>query len=684
MYYFRRTVLRSAFVILSLSIGAAAQAKRPMTVVDLINIPSLGDPQLSPDARQAVFVLAKADWKQNRRVSHIYRINADGTNLVQLTNGPHGESSPRWSPDGETIAFTGRRPDPSAGEGSAETTQIFLIRPAAGEARQLTHHETAVSNIAWDNSGQAIYFTAADPKTAAEKQRDRVRDDVYAFDENYKQVHLWKVTITDGKEQRITDGDFSVTRFSLSRDGSKIAYMRGPSPLLGERQLGEIYIMNASGSGAIRLTENEIPEGDLEISPDNRQILFTAAANEKFETYYNNRLFLVSAAGGGARWALPEFPYAIDSARWSKDGRSVVALCNLGVHNELFQIDLATGKYTQMTDGAHALQSGNYALAPDADIFTISTPNHPGEIFILSAGSTAPRQVTRVFDFVERDYLLPREEKIQWKGADGVTVEGILTYPLDYQEGKRYPLAVKTHGGPRSSDMLSFSSWSTYRPVLAAKGYAILQPNYRGSTGYGDEFLRNMVLHYFDQSHLDVMAGVDHLVSIGIADPDRMVKMGWSAGGHMTNKIITFTDRFKAASSGAGAANWISMYSQSDVRDGRTPWFGGTPWQENAPIDRYWNNSPLKDVWKVKTPTIFLVGERDERVPMPQSVEMYRALKSNGIPTHLYVAPREPHGWQELRHELFKVNVELEWFEKYAMKRAYTWERAPGDENPVP
>jgi dipeptidyl aminopeptidase/acylaminoacyl peptidase len=175
------------------------------------------------------------------------------------------------------------------------------------------------------------------------------------------------------------------------------------------------------------------------------------------------------------------------------------------------------------------------------------------------------------------------------------------------------------------------------------------------------------------------MAGVDALIAQGVADPNRLVKMGWSAGGHMTNKIITFTDRFKAAASGAGAGNWISMYAQSDVRTYRTPWFGGTPWQKDAPIAAYWDNSPLKDVWKVKTPTIFLVGERDPRVPMPQSVEMYRALRSNGIPTRLYVAPREGHGWTELRHALFKCNVELEWFEKHALGRSYAWEKAPAE-----
>jgi dipeptidyl aminopeptidase/acylaminoacyl peptidase len=207
----------------------------------------------------------------------------------------------------------------------------------------------------------------------------------------------------------------------------------------------------------------------------------------------------------------------------------------------------------------------------------------------------------------------------------------------------------------------------------------VLQPNYRGSTGYGDPFLRDMVGHYFVNAHLDVMTGVDALIARGLVDGERMAKMGWSGGGHMTNKIITFTDRFKAAASGAGAANWTSMYAQSDVRTYRTPWFGGTPWQANAPIEVYWEHSPLKYVANVKTPTIFLVGDEDIRVPPPQSVEMFRALRSLGVPTHLYRAPREPHVWQELRHELFKVNVELAWFEQWVTKRPYTPEKAPDE-----
>jgi dipeptidyl aminopeptidase/acylaminoacyl peptidase len=213
--------------------------------------------------------------------------------------------------------------------------------------------------------------------------------------------------------------------------------------------------------------------------------------------------------------------------------------------------------------------------------------------------------------------------------------------------------------------------------VLTGKGFVVLRPNYRGSTGYGNAFLRDMVGGYFRNAHLDVIAGVDALVARGIADPDRLVAMGWSAGGHMTNKLITFTNRFKAASSGAGAANWVSMYAQSDIRSYRTPWFGGTPWQARAPIDLYWEQSPLKYVAQVKTPTIFFVGQDDPRVPLPQSVEMYRAVKSLGVPTHLYVAPREGHGWQELRHQLAKFNAEMAWFEKYARNTTFSPETQP-------
>ena len=283
--------------------------------------------------------------------------------------------------------------------------------------------------------------------------------------------------------------------------------------------------------------------------------------------------------------------------------------------------------------------------------------------------------MTAVFDYLEHQVELARQQRLSWRGQDGQEVEGLLYYPTKYVAGRRYPLIVITHGGPEESDKYGFHSDVQ---VYAGKGYAVLKPNYRGSTGYGDAFLRGMVGGYFGQSHLDVMSGVDAVIAMGVADPDRLVKMGASAGGHMTNKLITFTNRFKAASSFAGASNWISMYAQSDTRMRRDLWFGGTPYDGDA-FGTYWNHSPLKDVSNVKTPTLFIVGEHDPRVPLAQSVEMYRGLKRHNVPTRLYVGPREGHGFGELRHRLFKFQVELEWFERHVHDRGYTWERAPGD-----
>ena len=384
---------------------------------------------------------------------------------------------------------------------------------------------------------------------------------------------------------------------------------------------------------------------------------------------------------------MPDFKYAIDAATWAPDGKSIYAVVNMGVHEEVFQIDVASHSAKQLTDGKHYIPAtgSGWSFAPRAGLMAmqLDEPTRYGDVWTLpmsSTGGGAPTRITGVYDALERDFALPRQERVEWKSADRTAIEGLLVYPLDYREGTRYPLVVQLHGGPTESDKYGFGSGllSNYVPVLAARGYAILRPNYRGSAGYGNAFYRDIIGgRYFKNMTDDVMTGVDALVKQGLADPDRLALSGWSAGGHLANKLITMTDRFKAASSGAGVANWLSMYGQTDTRANRTIWFGGTPWQKNAPIAAYWNNSPIKDVANARTPTLFFVGENDPRVPMPQSIEMYRALKSLDVPTHLYAAPRESHQWLEIRHLLFKANAELEWFEKYVRGRTYAWEQAP-------
>ena len=649
---------------------APAAAPRPMTIVDLIDVPRLSDPQLSPDGASVIFLRSDADWRANKRVTHVWRAAVATGTVSQMTAGAEGETSPRWAPDGRAIAFIAKR----SGD---EVAQVYLLPAAGGEATRLTTHDTAPKELAWLPDGSGILFTAAEPKTAAEKAREKAKDDVYAFDEDFKQVHLWRVGVPAGQVTRLTGGDFSVGDFEVSRDGTRIVHQRAPNPLFGVSDRGELWIMDREGRHAAAITSNGIVEQQASIAPGGGEVLFTAAANARLETYHNGKVFAVAVAGGPPRLVTPaDFSYEVERAEWSRDGRSIYFVANTGLRSQLFAVPAAGGTPTALTTGDHTVLGWHYFAATDTHVFGLDEPANPGDLYVLR-GSAKPARVTHVFDALASEFRLPKVEAVAWKGADGATVEGLLYYPLDYVAGTRVPLVVQTHGGPASSDRFGFGSWVSYTAVLAAKGYAVLKPNYRGSTGYGDAFLRDMVGHYFKNAHLDVLAGVDALVARGIADPDRLVKMGWSAGGHMTNKIVTVTDRFKAASSGAGAANWVSMYAQSDVRSYRTPWFGGTPWQADAPIALYWEQSPLRDVSKVKTPTLFLVGERDPRVPMAQSIEMHRALKSLGVPTTLYVAPREPHGFAELRHQLFKVNAELDWFERWVTKRTYTWETAP-------
>ena len=667
-------LLLLAIAVLVHGMPARAQSRRPLTLVELAEIPRLLDPQLSPDGRFVAYTLTRADWGANRPVGQIWRQAVAGGPAEQLTRGETGVvPSARWAPDGRSILFLASRADSGM--------QVHSVPAEGGEPIQLTRHATGVSQPTWTPDGSAIYFLASDAKTADERERDRLRDDVYAFEENFKHRHLWKVTLANGAEQKVTDGAWSVLSYRLSRDGGQIVIHRAPTPLVDDSSRSEIWITAAGGGNARAVTSNTIEEVDAELSPDNAQLLFLAEANDRLEPYFTSTLFLVPVRGGTPRALLKEFPYAIERASWRPDGRAVLAVVNMGVHSEIFSVDVATGRARALTDGPHAVLFWSVAPSAGRMVFQLDEPTRLGDAWTLPFDGDAPTRVTGIYDALGRDFQLPRQEKVAWKGADGATVEGVLYYPAGYESGRRYPLVVQLHGGPAESDKFGYGPYfiMNYVPVLTAKGYAVLRPNYRGSSGYGNAFLRDVVGAYFRNMQTDVMAGIDVLVQRGVADPDRLAVMGVSAGGHLTNKLITMTTRFKAASATAGAANWISMFAQTDARGNRALWFGGTPWQPNAPFEAFWNNSPVKDAWRVRTPTLFVVGEQDARVPMAQSMEMYRALRANGVPTGLVIAPREGHQWGELRHQIHKANVELEWFERHVQGRPYSWERPPGD-----
>ncbi len=405
-----RLRMLTALPVACLILGGAAegQARRTMTLVDLLEVPRLSDPQLSPDGRQVLYVLAEADWEANRAISHVWRADADGGNTVQLTRGEQGETSPRWSPDGDLIAFLTAR-------GTADTTQIHLLNNQGGEARRLTDHPTAVSSIAWSPDGGAIYFLAADEKPAEEQAREAEKDDVYAFEENFQHRHLWTVTVSTGATARVTAGDYSIVDYDLSRDGTRIALHRAPNPVLEYRDASEVWVMGADGSDPLRLTTNDVPEAGAQVSPDGSRVLFLSRSNERFEKYYNGNVFLAPAGGGPARVLAPELPYELSDAAWSADGNSVFAIVNMGVHSELFRLDAATGEAEQLTDGRHSIGSWQLQATAGRHVLTLRQPDNPGDVWLMETGAgAAPTRVTRVFDYLSDDFRLPRQER--WSG----------------------------------------------------------------------------------------------------------------------------------------------------------------------------------------------------------------------------------------------------------------------------
>jgi dipeptidyl aminopeptidase/acylaminoacyl peptidase len=652
-----------SFVAFPWSHSVRAQARRPMTPVDLLNIPRVGDPQLSPDGTAITFALSTPDWAANRRVAHLWRINTDGSGLRRLSNEPGAPPTARWSPDSSTIAFL------SGG-------RVFVM-PAGGGAERQVSRRTGVTDIAWHPNGAFIYFLALDAASNAERESQRARGDIAVLDET-RPRHLWKMAVADGAETRVTNGPDYIFAYRIGANGDRIIISRRPTRLPADSDRMELWSIAADGSLPIKLTKNAVPEEDGEIAPDGSQVLFIARANHRQEPYYNANLFLVPAKGGQVRALMPDFPYEVQRAGWATDSKSIWMIVNTGVRIDLFQVDLSSPKPRQITKGDHALVPPFWSTVAGRHVFMIDEPTRIGDIWTWAPGDPSPTRVTGIYDYLDRDFVLPRQEQVEWKGTDGTRVEGVLTYPTDYRPGTRYPLIVQLHGGPEASDRFGWGSiLFYYQPVWAGRGYAILRPNYRGSSGYGNTFYREPVGGYFKHSHLDVLAGVDRLVAMGIADPDRLAMTGWSAGGHLVNKLITFTTRFKAAASGAGVANWISLYGTSDNRYDRDIWFGGTLWQKHPPIDSYWEHSPLKYVTAARTPTLFLIGEDDSRVPMSQAIEMSRALKAQGVPAELHIAPNEGHDWVQPAHQLYKMNTELQWIERFTRQVQYTPELIP-------
>lgn len=641
-----------------------------MGPVDVLNLALIRDGSLSPDGEFLLFRKSEVDWGRNRWVGQLWRKTLSTGELRQLTFDRAGAGSPLWAPDGRQIAFLSKR-------GTDEHAQIYLMFADGGEARRIVERPTAPRGLSWSPDSRYLYFTARNELPQEEREARSAKTVIPRYEDPSRRVELFRVRVSDGEVEEVSVGEGSIFGYSLGRGGQRMLYRKGPGLLIDQAHQAEIYLAKSDGTSPTAITQNSIAESTGQISPDNRRIAYRAAVNARDEEYYEANLFVVDLASGARTLVAEGWQAGVSDYAWDATGEGLFVVANLGVSDHLFHIALASGERRQLTSGEWTIREWTYDPLRGSHLINRRSATEPGDYWILEDES---KDLTRLTD-IHRDFLasfqLPRQESVRWKGADGVTIEGLYTYPLDYVEGQAYPLVVDVHGGPQKSDQYGVWHSGRYLTALAGAGYGSLLPNHRGSTGYGDDFLRDMVGRYFRNSHLDVLSGVDHLVAKGLADPDRLVIKGWSAGGHMTNKLITYTDRFAAASSGAGAVEWMSQYGESDTNARRTIWFGGKPWDQNTPFASFRETSVLDDLWKVKTPTLIFVGERDVRVPASQSKMLFRGLRDLGVETELYLAPGEPHGYSKPSHRLFRINKELEWFERHVHGRGYEHQLPP-------
>ncbi len=649
-----------------------ALGKRPVQMSDVFAWKQIGETRISPDGSRVVFVVRQADQKENHWRSDLYLVSAAGGEVVQLTRNPGNDYSPRWSPDGKRLAFLSVR-----GEKEKARPQVYLWRPDGGDPERVTDSKTGVNSFAWSRDGRQIYFLANDPVPKEKEKRRKAKDDAKTVEKEFQYAHLYVIDLDSRRSRRITRGRFHIFSFELSPDGRTIAFVAAPTPLLNYIKQSEIYTVSVLGGARQQITHNNAPESNLHWSPDGRWITFTTDATQDGVFHYvaPSRLFAVSATGGKAIPLMSRFKVGLSGGYlWAPDGKAVYLSLNRGITRELVKLRIEERDGRLAPAGRRTLYAGERLMSrPHLDrsgkrmAFTLQDMQTPPDVYVAEVGRIdRARKLTDLNPQV-RTWRLAKSEVIHWRSRDGVEVEGILYHPLEPTENKPVPLIVSIHGGPFAAEKISFRmNWGSYPHLAAARGYAMLFVNYRGSSGYGDDWGRAIVGQYYTKDVDDILSGVDALVRRGIADSTRLAVRGWSNGGILTAWITTVTGRFKAAASGAGDVNWISDFGNSDIGvPFDIEYFAGRPWEN---LEHYLKKSPVFHLDRVTTPTLILFGAKDVRVPVGQGYEHYRTLKEVGkAPVEFVLFPREGHGLSELKHQRTKVQKELAWFDRYVL-----------------
>ena len=624
-----------------------------------IKVKLISDLNFSKDNKIAMVVReALIDEEKSEYLNQIWVSKSNLSKPIKFTHHEKSSTHPRFSPDGEFLAFLSSR---------SEKQQIWVMRTSGGGSWQFTFEKQGVGSFKWSPDGNKIVFLMKDPKTEKEEKDEEEKRDVILVDKNFKYSHLYIKTFTTkidtNKADRITKGKFDITSFSWNPNGRNIVFSQSLEPTFNSRFVsGDISIVNVKSKTTRRLVNWDGNDTDPIFTPDGKSIIFTSDG-EKNEPIGLRDVYKIASNGGKPK-KLAETPNRRSNIINCSSNSNFVYVSDANkTRSEVYRIGINNDEIKPLLNLDGRISSPKISYDTKMIAFVKQELTQPNEVYVSELIKISPKKISNFnsdLDFPK----LAKTELIQWKSKDGLEIEGLLTYPTKYNKRKKYPLALIIHGGPAGVFSQSFTGNPSIYIIeyFASNGYAVLRANPRGSTGYCKDFRFANFKDWGFGDYEDIMSGVDKVIDMGIADPERLAVMGWSYGGYMTSFVVTRTERFKAASMGAGLPNLVSMTTTTDIPDYLVAHMGAEFWED---YETYEKHSAIYRINNVKTPTQVIHGANDLRVPFTQGQEFYVALKRKGVPTEMIVYPRTPHGPREPKLLMDVSPRILLWLDKF-------------------